>query len=130
MKYVCLLTTRIAALLILSGCYSVGHQAYLSNRDDEIGTIMTYKKPFKYNNSGRLIRGDFGISGEGLTHITKDNNGNLIYHFSEEEILPSFHTKEWVGKCLIYMVVDSESYIIKDWGFDEGGNPLSCRTWP
>ena len=48
-----------------------------------------------------------------------------------QEVLENTRTeREWIGKCLIYYVVDSNTYIIKGWGFDKGGNPLSCRTWP
>ena len=130
MKYAFRSFLSVIFLLILGGCYSVGHKSYVVDRDEEIGKLMEFKKPFKYKDSGSFNRGNFGIVGEGLTHITKDSAGNLIYHFNEEEILPNFHTKEWVGKCLIYFVVDSDSHIIKDWGFDEGGNPLSCRVWP
>jgi hypothetical protein len=119
----------LLTVIFLSGC-AVGHKDYVDYRDDAIGTIMAYKKPFKFENAGKLRRGDFAISGQGLTHIEKDHDGNLVYHFSEQEILPHFHTEEWVGKCLTYSIVDPETYIIKSWGFDESGNPLSCRTWP
>lgn len=114
----------------LSGCYSIGHNAFIENKNSEVGKKTPYKFPFEFEDSGELFRGDFAIAGKGLTHITKDKEGNLIYHFDEEEILPNFHIKEWVGKCMTYIVVDPRSYIVKDWGFDKGGNPLSCRVWP
>jgi len=130
MNYSCLSGVGIVLILGLTGCYKVGHKDFLGYRDNEIGTIMHYKKPFKFDNSGEFKRGDYVITGQGLTSITKDNNGDLIYHFSGQEILSHFHTKEWVGKCLTYKIVDPQTYIIKGWGFDEGANPLSCRSWP
>ncbi|MES9903305.1 MAG: hypothetical protein ABW168_11610 [Sedimenticola sp.] len=130
MKYHVFSTIGIVFITGLSGCYKVGHEDYINYNNDQIGEKMPFKKPFKFENSGKLVRGKIAISGQGLTHIEKDNNGNLIYHFSEQEILPHYHTKEWVGKCLTYTVVDPETYIIKGWGFDGGGNPLSCRSWP
>ncbi|WP_444933023.1 hypothetical protein [Microbulbifer sp. JTAC008] len=120
----------ILFLAILSGCYSVGHDDFKRYRDAEVGSVMDYTEPFKYENSGKLIRADFLISGQGLTEITKNAQGDFVYHLSVQEVLPNFHNKDWVGKCLIYVVVDSESYIIKSWGFQEMSNPLSCRTWP
>ena len=129
MKTFLILLAAIVFLIGLGGC-SVGHSDFIGFRNDEVGTIMPYKEPFKWDNTGKLRRGDFAISGQGLTHIIKDDNGDLIYHFSGQEILPHYQKKEWVGKCLYYKVVDHKTHIIKAWGFDEGGNPLSCRTWP
>lgn len=129
MKLLCLLLCNILLLFVLNGC-AVGHQDFVSSMDSEVGTKITFLKPFKFENSGELIRADFLIAGDGLTQITKDEKGNLIYHFSDQEILSNFHTKEWIGKCLFYYVVDPESNIIKGWAYDKGGNPLSCRTWP
>lgn len=116
-------------VFFLTGC-AVGHQAYVNFENSRIGKEMPYKEPFMFKNVGELVRGDFAVGGQGLTHISKDKDGNLIYHFSVQEVLPNFHTKEWVGKCLTYSVVDAKTYIIKEWGFDKGGNPLSCRNWP
>ncbi|MCL1080192.1 hypothetical protein D5R81_19460 [Parashewanella spongiae] len=118
----------LLSILSISGC-AVGHNDFVNYRDNDIGTVMIYKMPFKFKNSGELRRGDFAITGQGLTHIDKDTDGNLIYHFSDQEILPHFHKKEWIGKCLTYYVVNPTTFIIKSWGFDKGGNPLSCRTW-
>lgn len=119
----------IVLLLSLAGC-SVGYHDYIKVQNKFIGTVKTHKEPYKFPNSGELIRADYLIAGQGLTHITKDSEGNLIYHYSDAEFLPNYHEKEWVGKCLIYEVVDPNTYVVKSWGFDEGGNPLSCRTWP
>ncbi|WP_435274838.1 hypothetical protein ACMAZF_16495 [Psychrobium sp. nBUS_13] len=116
-------------LLSIGGC-TTGYQGYVNVLDDKIGTKMHYKKPFKYKNAGQLKRANFVITGQGLTEITKKNEGDLIYHFNNQEILPNFSNKDLVGKCLIYYVVDSKTYIIKRWGFDKGGNPSSCRMWP
>ncbi|MBY6096712.1 hypothetical protein [Ferrimonas balearica] len=117
-------------LFLLCSC-AVGYEDYLKFKNSRVGEIMPYKEPFSFSDAGKLIRADYVKVGQGLTHITKDEKGNLIYHFSDQEILENTRTeKEWVGKCLTYYVVDPETYIIKSWGFDKGGNPLSCRTWP
>jgi hypothetical protein len=109
---------------------AAGHDDFVSLKDNSIGTKMVREKPYYWEDSGELIRGDYVVSGKGLTKIDTDSNGNVIYHYSIHEILPNTRTeKEWVGKCLIYYVVDPKTYIVKGWGFDEGGNPLSCRTF-
>jgi hypothetical protein len=122
------LITKIVLLLTLTGC-AAGHGDFVNFQNDRIGKKMPYKKVFKYENSGQLIRADFLISGHGLTSITTDKDGYLIYHFSIQEVLPNFGNKELIGKCLTYSVVEPKTYIIIAWGFEEGGNPLSCRTW-
>jgi hypothetical protein len=119
----------IVLIFFLASC-TTGHQAYINAKNEKIGTKMHYKKPFKYESAGELKRADFVITGQGLTKITKNDDGDLIYHFSNQEILPNFSNKDLVGKCLIYYVVDSKTDIIKRWGFDKGGNPSSCRIWP
>ena len=119
----------ILLLVVTNGC-TVGHHDFVDYRDKSIGTKQVRTEPYKWRDSGQVIRSDFLVSGEGLTRITKTEHGDLKYHYSDSEILPHFHTKEWVGKCLIYEVVDPTSKEIKGWGFDKGGNPLSCRTWP
>ena len=129
MKSYCLPVAGIAMLFALSGC-RVGHKDYVNFKNTRIGEEIVYREPFKYKDAGELIRADFVMGGQGLTHISTDEDGNLVYHFSDQEVLPNFHRKDWVGKCLTYYSVDPKTYIIKAWGFDEGGNPLSCRTWP
>lgn len=129
MKLFSFLFAGVLSLLSLAGC-AVGHKDYINLQNSTIGTKVVETKPYKWEDSGKLIRADFLMSGQGLTHITNDEHGNLIYHYSDGKILPNFHTKEWVGECLIYEVVDPETMVVKDWGFEEGGNPLSCRTWP
>lgn len=129
MSLVRLITVSVVLILLLS-C-AVGHEDYLNFKNSRIGKVMPYKEPFIFEDAGKLIRSDYVKGGQGLTHITKDDRGNLIYHFSDQEILENTRTeKKWIGKCLTYYIVDQDTYIIKDWGFDEGGNPLSCRTWP
>jgi len=118
------------SLILLISCSAPGHDDYLNFENSMVGKKIPYTEPFKFKSAGKLIRADFLMGGPGLTHITKDKHGNLLYHFSSSEVLPNYHKKEWVGKCMTYYVVDPETYIIKSWGFDEGGNPLSCRTWP
>ena len=109
------------SLLVLFGCVA-GHEDYIDFENSMIGTTMTYKEPFKFEHAGELIRGDFVRGGLGLTQITRNKNGDLIYHFSVQEILShaSRGRPEWVGECLIYQIVDPETYIIKSWGFDKG----------
>ena len=129
MKFYKLVVLNVS-LIVLYGC-SVGYDDYVRFENSMIGKIMPYKEPFTFEDAGKFIRGDYVMGGQGLTHITKDEEGNLIYHFSDQEILENNRTKkEWVGKCLTYYVVDPKTFIIKSWGFDKGGNPLSCRTWP
>ncbi len=119
----------IAMLIFLNGC-SVGHKDFVDIENRFVGKKTSLIKPFKFKNSGQFTRGDFEIAGYGITHVTKDKDGNLIVHWYVSEILPNAPKKEWVGKCLLYEVVDPKTHIIKGWGYDEGGNPLSCRTWP
>ncbi|MGI5309242.1 hypothetical protein [Rheinheimera sp. WS51] len=115
---------------ILCGC-AVGQDDYVRFKNSMIGQVMPYKEPFSFENAGKLIRSDYVKGGQGLTQITKDEEGNLVFHFSDQEILENTRTeKTWVGKCLTYYIVEPGTYIIKSWGFDKGGNPLSCRTWP
>lgn len=128
MKFFHVLITIIVLLFILNGC-AVGHDDYVDYLDDSIGNTMPYKEPYQPLDAGKLIRSDYLIGGQGLTHITTDENNFLIYHFNHQEVLRSIKDKDWVGKWLIYYVVEPKTYIIKAWGFDEGGNPLSCRTW-
>ncbi|WP_028768315.1 hypothetical protein [Shewanella fidelis] len=124
------LVTVSFGLVLLCSC-AVGHEEYINFKNSRVGKVMPYKEPFAFENAGKLIRADYVKGGQGLTHIRKDENGNLIYHFSDQEILENTRTeKEWVGKCLTYYIVEANTYIIKSWGFDDGGNPLSCRTWP
>ena len=119
-------------LVVLSSC-APGHQDFINFRNNfDLGReIMFTTSPKKFTRAGKFIRGDYAIAGEGLLSVTKNNMGELIYHVFVQEILKNTRTeKEWVGKCLIYYVVDPKTYIVKSWGFDKGGNPLSCRTWP
>lgn len=121
----------IGLLFMFSGCYSVGHQDFLDYRNSRIGTKTFYNKPLKFTNTGKIKRGDFLLSGQGLTHISKDKDGNLIYHWDEEEVLSIFKgNPEWIGKCKTYDIVHPKTKLIIGWGFDKGGNPQSCRTWP
>jgi hypothetical protein len=130
MRFVNIFVTNILLLSMLIGC-SVGHKDFVNFRDDVVGEVMKQKAPYRYLNSGEFIRGNYVKSGQGLTEITKDKDGNLIYHIFVQEVLANTRTeKGWVGKCLIYYVVEPATYVIKSWGFENGGNPLSCRTWP
>lgn len=127
MKYYMLV---MGSLLMLNGCYKVGYEDFLDFRDADVGRKPAFSKPFKFNNAGKPRRGKSIITGQGFTHITKLKNGDLIYHWSNQEILPTFRgNKGWIGKCLTYEIIDAKTGLVKSWGFDKGGNPLSCRTW-
>jgi len=116
-------------VLCISGCV-VGHGDYKRYLDMNIGESIYIENLSKSPNAGQLIRSDYLIEGEGLTHITTLDSGVLRYHFSGMEILSNYSIKDYVGKCLIYYDVDPKTYTIIAWGFDDGGNPLSCRTFP
>jgi len=127
MKYYILI---VGMMLLLNGCYKVGYQDFVDIKNDMIGGKVMNYKPFKYKNAGKPRRGDSIITGQGFTHISKMKNGDLVHHWSNQEILPSFKgNKEWIGKCLVYIIIDAKTGIVKSWGFDKGGNPLSCRSW-
>jgi hypothetical protein len=120
---------NLALLIFLTGC-AVGHDDFISIENRNVGTKMVYDSPYKWDNSGELIRADYLVSGKGLTDITKNDKGDIVYHYSVHEILANERIEpSWVGKCLIYYVVDPDTFLIQEWGFDEGGNPLSCRTF-
>ena len=127
MKYYIL---SIGTMLLLGGCSKIRHEAFLDHTKAKIGTKMYSKLPYKFKDSGKFIQDKSKKVGQGLTHIAKDTQGNLIYHIDSEEVLPhKYATKEWIGKCKYYYVVDAQTYIIKSWGFEQDSNPLSCRIW-
>ncbi len=123
-----------------NGCIGIGHQGFIDIHNDMIGAKMMNYKPYKYENAGKIIRGNFLVGGQGFTHITKNKDGNLVFHYFSSEVLPKFHyntqpqwakgNKKWIGKCLTYNIVNPKTGIVMGWGFDKGGNPLSCRIWP
>ncbi|MCP4056403.1 MAG: hypothetical protein GY738_03610 [Pseudoalteromonas sp.] len=115
-------------LLNIGGC-AAGHEDYKKYLNMNIGENINNQKLSKSAKAGKLIRSDYLIGGEGLTKITTLDSGILRYHFSRQEVLPNYSIKDYVGKCLIYYDVDPKTDIILAWGFDKGGNPLSCRTW-
>lgn len=118
-------------LLTLLSC-AAGHQDFIDLRNKlDVGKEVFFEKfPHKFSRAGQHIRGDYVVGGYGLTHIDSNAQGQLIYHVFVQEILPNTPMeKEWVGKCLIYHVVDPNTKIVLSWGFDVGGNPLSCRTF-
>jgi len=119
----------ILLLFGLCGCV-VGHEDYKRSLNRYIGKNIKHQLPFESSKAGQLIRSDYLLGGEGLTHTSVQDSGILRYHFSGQEVLPNYSIKDYIGKCLIYYDVDPNTYIILSWGFDEGGNPLSCRTWP
>ena len=115
--------------LNLFGCV-VGHGDYKRYLDMSVGNNIKQHMPHDGSESGQLIRSDYLMGGDGLTHMTILGNGKIRYHFSAQEVLSNYSIKDYVGKCLVYYDTDPDSHIILGWGFDEGGNPLSCRTWP
>ncbi len=124
---------------LLIGCYGAGHKAWVLTKNDKIGTKAYFLKPYKDEEDiEEVIRGDFLTLGKGLTHVTKDKEGNIITHWDSNEVLPNFAEgwgkegkKKWVGKCKYYYVIDPNTHIIKNWGFDgKDTNPQSCRIWP
>ena len=116
---------------VLSGC-AAGHQDFIDFRNNsDVGREIIFKtSPEKFSRAGEFIRGDYVTAGDGLLNVSTNNKNELVYHVFVQEILPNTRTeKEWIGKCLIYYVVDPSTYIVKGWGFDKGGNHLSCRTF-
>ncbi len=116
---------------VLMSC-AAGHQDFIDMKNKFIvgKEIMFEKIPHKFADAGRFYRGDYVIVGEGLTRIDTNSDGKLIYHVFSHEILPNTPmNKEWIGKCLVYYVVDPQTKIVLSWGFDEGGNPLACRSF-
>ena len=108
-----------------------GHEGYVESLNLWVGSDVSYLQPYTYGAVGRFVLEDtdYVIFGSGLTHRSKDDQGKLRYHFFDQEILPGYENPAWVGKCLMYIVVNPDSHIIESWEFDEGGNPLSCRLW-
>jgi hypothetical protein len=134
MKHFIILVTAI----LFSGCIanSNPHQVYIDVENLNIGKKWN-PQPELLNpiNKGKISANGVVRNGYGLTHISKGENGTLIYHIFEYEYLngllsfPFFtEDKSYIGKCLIYYVVDPKTGIIIDWGFDEGGNPKCCRV--
>ena len=119
----------ILLFLNLSGCV-VGHEDYKRVLDMDIGNNIEEHPPFDFSKAGELIRSDYLLAGEGLTHTTIESNDILRFHYNVQEVLKNYSIKAYVGKCLIYYDVNPETKIILGWGFDDGGNPQSCRTWP
>jgi hypothetical protein len=115
---------------LLTAC-AVGNAPFSKRMDQRVGEKVAVLDPTRYGDAGDLIRADYLVSGEGFTHVTENEEGDIVQHWFYSEVLPSFTgEKEWVGKCKVYLVVDPEKNIIKNWGYDKGGNPQSCRDWP
>lgn len=121
----------LVTLIFFEGCASPPHEDFIKDRNEQIGyNVHPNIKPYKFKGAGEIYRSDFAVRGQGLTHITKDKNGNKILHWSYGEVLYTLGDKdERVGKCLTYQVVDSKTSTVLEWGFDKGGNPKSCIAW-
>ena len=131
MKAYVKLSLILLLIPVLVSC-AAGHQDFIDLRNNfDVGREIMFKaSPDQFSRAGEFIRGNYVIAGEGLLNVNKNGEGQLVYHVFVQEILPNTRMeKEWIGKCLIYYVVDPETYIVRDWGFDEGGNPFSCRTF-
>ena len=119
----------IISIFIFNGCFTSAHQDFIKNMNSQIGhKVAIDVKPFKYKWAGQMFRGDFVKSSIGLTHITYDKNGNIVRHWYGQEVLPN-GPKKMIGKCLTYQVINSKNGTIIQWGFDKGGNPISCVLW-
>ena len=124
-------------IVFLSGCTgkSHPHRSFIENKDYNIKkypkatfTEKAINPPYK----GTISSNGVVKAGDGLTHKTKDKDGNIIYHFFLHEVLknPSFlflEEKGIIGKCKIYYVVDPKTNIIINWGFEKESNPKACR---
>jgi len=120
----------LMSLFLFNGCLQIGHQGFIDYQNNKISKKPYFTEPIKPKGEGEAKRGVSIIIGQGFTHITKLKNGDLIHHWSGQEILSTFKgNKEWVGKCLTYRIIDAKTGLVKSWGFDKGGNPLSCRGW-
>ncbi|MCM2678172.1 hypothetical protein [Echinimonas agarilytica] len=128
MKGITNILVSTALIMFIGGC-TVGHEDFIRYLNMNIGESIEIQELTRSSNAGNLIRADYLIDGEGLTNITVLDNGVVRYHFSIQEILSNYSAKDEVGKCLIYYDVDPHTNIIIAWGFDKGGNPLSCRTF-
>jgi hypothetical protein len=114
---------------MLNGCVTA-HQDFVKDMNNQIGyKVPLNTKPYKYENAGELYRADYLIVGQGFTHVTRDENNNIIRHWSGSEILNTYAKKDMVGKCLTYQIINYRTGMIIGWGFDEGGNPKSCVAW-
>ena len=117
--------------LLLAGCPR-GHKPYVNFQNSIIGLKTATVQPFEFDGAGSLPRGGSIMRSRGITHVTKNKDGDLVLHRAGQEVLPNHPYvggRNIVGRCLTYRVVDAQTHIIKRWGFDKGGNPLSCRIW-
>lgn len=120
----------VGVFFLFNGCYRIGYHDFTNSMNITVGKKPSFSKPISFDNAGKLRRGNFLVTGEGFTHITKNENNDLIHHWDSEEVLPSFNgNKAWIGKCKYYYIVDPKTKIVKGWGFEKDANPLSCRTW-
>lgn len=118
----------IGIIFVFNGC--TAHQDFIQDMNKQTGYKVPLNiKPYKNKNAGKLYRADYLIAGQGLTHITKDKNNNIVRHWSGSEVLHTYPKKSMVGKCLTYQIIDSKTGVILGWGFDKGGNPKSCVAW-
>jgi len=123
MRFIILFT-----ILVISGC-TTGNKPWEDYRNELIGSKAPVLDPTRFGDAGELIRADYVISGDGFTHISKDNEGHIIQHWFYSEVLPTAPSDAWVGKCKIFYVVDPDTNVIISWGYDEGSNRESCRVY-
>ena len=132
MKYILLIYITLQ-FTSCSLCYTnmcEPQQDFIISRNNQIGLKFIKEiKPYQYKNAGKMFRTDSVKASIGVTHITSDKNGNIIMHWHGQEILPTYHDKSMIGKCLTYQVIHPNTKEILSWGFDKGGNPKSCVAW-
>ena len=125
-------------IVLLSGCTgkSNPHRSFVESENNFLarhpqGGTFT-EEAINPPDKGTISSNGVVKAGDGLTHKTKDKDGNIIYHFFLYERLknPSFlflEEKGIIGKCKIYYVVDPKTNIILNWGFEKDSNPKTCR---
>ena len=120
-------------IVLLMSCETTrGHQGFVNHLNRGIGKKAIAVEPFQYDDAGYLSSGGSIMGRKGITHVTMNKHGDLVLHWAGKEVLPNYPSvsgRNIVGRCFIYQVVDAQTHIIKRWGFDKGGNPLSCRKW-
>ena len=147
-----LINMRIIFLIVITICivgcssrFEISHDQYMYKIHKKLGTKAIDRNSPNFQNLLAKDKDDFGI-----THITIDSEGNEVRHWfmhkylsewaeTEETYLSKEYNeilkkerRERIGDCRIYKVIDRNTNIFLDWGFDldAGGNPLSCYKTP
>ncbi|MBH0063215.1 hypothetical protein I6E85_19000 [Pseudoalteromonas sp. NZS71] len=123
MRFIVLFT-----ILVISGC-TTGNKPWEEYTNELIGGKAPFLDPTRFGDAGELIRADYVISGDGFTHISKNNEGQILQHWFYSEVLSTAPSEEWVGKCKIFYIVNPDTNVIISWDYDEGSNKESCRVY-